>query len=237
MGMTLSAPAAPPGRADIWIVIAAFNEGTMIGEVVRSVKVRGYPVVVVDDGSHDSTAEVALHAGAHVVVHPINLGQGAALQTGIKYAVHNDAHVVVTFDADGQHAADEIERMTDALATHNVDFALGSRFIGQAVGIPKLRVLTLKAAALFTWITTGVRLTDAHNGFRAITRDAATRLEIYQNRMAHASEIVSQIAKHKMRVVEVPVTITYTDYSLRKGQKLSNSVRILIDLFLGRISR
>ncbi|WP_353191904.1 glycosyltransferase family 2 protein [Pandoraea pnomenusa] len=218
-------------------MIAAFNEGTMIGDVVRSVKVLGYPVVVVDDGSRDSTADVALHAGAHVVVHPINLGQGAALQTGIQYAVHNDARIVVTFDADGQHAADEIERMTDALSSHNVDFALGSRFIGQAVGIPKLRVLTLKAAALFTWITTGVRLTDAHNGFRAMTRDAATRLEIYQNRMAHASEIVSYIAKHKMRVVEVPVTITYTDYSLRKGQKLSNSVRILIDLFLGRISR
>lgn len=235
--MTISASAAPPGRADIWIVIAAFNEGTMIGDVVRSVKVLGYPVVVIDDGSRDSTADVALHAGAHVVVHPINLGQGAALQTGIKYAVNNDARIVVTFDADGQHAADEIERMTDALSTHNVDFALGSRFIGQAVGIPKLRVLTLKAAALFTWITTGVRLTDAHNGFRAMTRDAATRLEIYQNRMAHASEIVSYIAKHKMRVVEVPVTITYTDYSLRKGQKLSNSVRILIDLFLGRISR
>ncbi len=235
--MTISASAAPPDRADIWIVIAAFNEGTMIGDVVRSVKVLGYPVVVVDDGSRDSTADVALHAGAHVVVHPINLGQGAALQTGIQYAVHNDARIVVTFDADGQHAADEIERMTDALSSHNVDFALGSRFIGQAVGIPKLRVLTLKAAALFTWITTGVRLTDAHNGFRAMTRDAATRLEIYQNRMAHASEIVSYIAKHKMRVVEVPVTITYTDYSLRKGQKLSNSVRILIDLFLGRISR
>ncbi|VVE32851.1 glycosyltransferase family 2 protein [Pandoraea soli] len=237
MGLKISTDAAPSNRADIWIVIAAFNEGTMISDVVQSVKQRGYPVVVVDDGSGDTTGNVALEAGAHVVSHPINLGQGAALLTGIKYAVRSGARIIVTFDADGQHAADEIERVTDALLEHNVDFALGSRFIGQAVGIPKLRVLTLKAAAMFTWITTGVRLTDAHNGFRAMTRDAATRLEIYQNRMAHASEIVSYIAKHKLRVSEVPVTITYTDYSLRKGQKLSNSVRILVDLFLGRISR
>lgn len=237
MGMTLSTDASAPDRADIWIVIAAFNEGTMIASVVQSVKQRGYPVVVVNDGSRDNTGDVALSAGAHVVSHPINLGQGAALQTGIKYAVRQGAQIIVTFDADGQHAADEIEHMTGALLKHNVDIVLGSRFIGQAVGIPKSRVLTLKAAAMFTWITTGVRLTDAHNGFRAMTRDAATHLNIYQNRMAHASEIVSYIAKHKLRVTEVPVTITYTDYSLRKGQKLSNSVRILIDLFLGRISR
>ncbi len=224
-------------RAEVWVVIPAYNEATVLGEVVATVRKKSYRVVVVDDGSADATGDEAHKAGAHVVTHPINMGQGASLQTGIRYACMQGAAYVVTFDADGQHCADEIQLMLDALQASNADIALGSRFTGRAVGIPKLRKLTLKAAILFTHITSGVRLSDAHNGFRAMTRECAKRLRIHQNGMAHASEIIEFIGHHKLRYVEIPVTITYSDYSLRKGQKISNSIRILIDLFLGKIAR
>jgi len=222
---------------DIWVVIAAWNEGSVIAGVVSLVTAKSLNVVVVDDGSPDDTAEQAEMAGAHVLRHPINLGQGAALKTGIDYAVSQGAEYVVTFDADGQHSEDEIIPVVETLRLSQADVALGSRFIGQAISIPWTRVVTLKAAIWFTYFTTGLKLSDAHNGFRALTKDFASKLEIHQNRMAHASEIVAFIAKNKSRYIEVPVTIKYTEYSLRKGQKLSNSIRILFELALRKLVR
>jgi glycosyltransferase involved in cell wall biosynthesis len=207
---------SPP---NIWVVIAAWNEAAVIADVVAAVRAKSFTVVVVDDGSEDKTSDEASRAGAYVLRHPVNLGQGAALQTGVKYAVTQGAEYVITFDADGQHSEDEIQMMVETLREKKADIALGSRFIGKTVGIPKLRVLTLKAAVYFTFLTTGLKLTDAHNGFRALTRECAMRLKIHQNRMAHASEIVAFIAWNKFSYVEVPVTITYSEYSLKKGQK------------------
>jgi glycosyltransferase involved in cell wall biosynthesis len=221
----------------IWVVIAAWNEAKVIANVIAAVRAKSFNVVVVDDGSKDGTSDEAISEGADVVRHPINLGQGAALQTGITYAVSQGAEYVVTFDADGQHCENEILMMVEALRERKADIALGSRFIGRTVGIPKLRILTLKAAIYFTFFTTGLKLTDAHNGFRALTRECAMRLEIHQNRMAHASEIIAFIAWNKLSYMEVPVTITYSEYSLKKGQKLSNSIRIVFELLLRRVSR
>src|SRR5262249_28459340 len=191
--------------------------------------------VVVDDGSADETAEVAARAGAEVLRHPINLGQGAALQTGIDYALLRGAGQVVTFDADGQHRADEIAVLLAALCAHDADFALGSRFRGTTVELPTLRRLMLRAATLFTRVTTGLEVTDAHNGLRAMTRRGAARIRLRQNRMAHASEILHQIAASGFRYVEVPVTIQYSRYSLAKGQRASEFVVILLDLFARRL--
>lgn len=219
------------------IVIAAYNEGRALGPVV--LKARSlYPIViVVDDGSRDDTAEVAEGAGAHVLRHPINLGQGAALQTGIDYALKIGCEYLVTFDADGQHAADEIALLLDKLVSTRSDIVLGSRFLGRAVNMPRSKLLTLRAAILFTRLTTGLRVTDTHNGFRALTRSAALKLRIRQDRMAHASEILDQISALRLRYCECPVTITYTAYSIQKGQRIINSVTILKDQFLGRLAK
>src|SRR5205807_7673808 len=130
-------------------------------------------ILVVDDGSDDRTGEIAASAGAIVIRHPINLGQGAALQTGIEVALSAGANVVVTFDADGQHRRDDIWKLIDALADRGVDFALGSRFLGRALGIPATRRWLLRVATLFTRLTTGLDVTDAHNGLRAMTRRGA----------------------------------------------------------------
>ncbi len=220
----------------VWVVIAAYNEAKVIARVVGEVARRGYQVVVVDDGSSDETAARAV-AASMVVRHPVNLGQGAALQTGIDYALRQGAEYVVTFDADGQHRAADIERLVAALREARADFALGSRFLGRAVALPAARRLLLRAATVFTQLTTGLRLTDTHNGLRAMTRRGAAQLRLRQNRMAHASEILARIAASGLPYVEVPVRIEYTAYSLAKGQRLGDALAILLDLFARRLYR
>lgn len=227
----------PASPASIWVVVTAYNESSVISEVVKGIRQAGYSVVVVDDASSDDTGDRALSAGARVLRHPINLGQGAALQTGIAFALRNEAQYIVTFDGDGQHRPEDIALLTDALMQHQADFALGSRFLGNALDLPRLRRAILRLAVLFTRLTTGLKVTDAHNGLRAMTRRGASYIRLRQNRMAHASEILDQIARSKLAYVEVPVTIVYTAYSLQKGQRISNSVSILIDLLTRRLHR
>ncbi len=137
-------------------------------------------------------SERAREQGVTVLRHPINLGQGAALQTGISYALRHGARYVATFDGDGQHPRDLV-RMLEKLKEISADIVLGSRFLGEAPGIPLRRKLFLRAAVLFTNVTTGTRLTDTHNGLRLMTADAARRFRITQNGMAHASEFIEQI--------------------------------------------
>ena len=202
----------------------------------RSLRVARYHLVVVDDGSTDATADIAAATGATVVRHPINLGQGAALKSGIEYALAQGAERIVTFDADGQHRAGDIARLLAAL-DEGADFALGSRFLQGSPTMPPLRALLIKAATLFTIATTGLRLTDTHNGLRAFTRRGVAVLRLRQNRMAHASEILADIARSGLRPVEVPVTVDYTDYSLSKGQRAGDFLMVLLDLFAQRLYR
>src|SRR5438132_458606 len=158
-------------------------------------------------------------------------------RTGIDYALAQRAEVIVTFDADGQHRVSDISRLTEALMQERADFALGSRFLGQAPNLPPLRRLLLRAATAFTRLTTGLEVSDTHNGLRAMTRRGAAAIRLRQNRMAHASEWLSQIAASGLRYVERPVTIDYTVYSLAKGQNIADAVLILLDLFARRLYR
>jgi glycosyltransferase involved in cell wall biosynthesis len=228
----------PVRSSSVWVICPAFNEARTIGPVLCELDRHGYNVVVVDDGSSDETRSIASGLASAVVPHPINLGQGAALKTGLDYALSRGAEFLVTFDTDGQHRASDIGRLLDALTARNADFALGSRFIGQTKqSAPPLRRLLLRAATLFTRFTTGLRLTDTHNGLRAFTRRGAAALNLRQDRMAHASEILEEIARSGLPYVEVPVTIDYTDYSLAKGQRAGDMILILLDLFARKLYR
>jgi len=219
----------PTDRSATWVVIAAFNEGKVIREVVGEVVRGGWSVVVVDDGSKDDTAEAARVPGAVVIRHPINRGQGASLQTGIDYALRRGARYLVTFDADGQHDAADIPVLVEALA--DADVALGSRFLGRVEGAKGSRVAMLKTATAVSNRMSGMKLTDAHCGLRAFRREAAPSLRITQDRMAHASELLRKIKTAGLRVVEMPVTIRYTEHSMSKGQGGIQAVRILFDYF------
>jgi glycosyltransferase involved in cell wall biosynthesis len=219
--------------SDTFVVIAAFNEAQVIRGVVGEVAARGYAVVVVDDGSRDDTAARARLPGVTVLRHAVNLGQGAALQTGIEYAVRHGARQVVTFDADGQHSVDDIPELTAALVNHDV--ALGSRFLGkQVIGASRGRKLLLRTATTMSNRLSGMALTDAHCGLRAFRASAAPALRITHDRMAHASELLRKIHTSGLRVVEVPVTVRYTEHSMRKGQGGLHAIRILFDYFFHR---
>ena len=221
----------------VWIVVPAYNEQSTIQQVVSGLRRSFQNIVVVDDCSSDLTATWAHAAGADVVRHPIHLGQGASLQTGIDFALQKGAGYIVTFDADLQHRPEDVPLLLTALRESGADFALGSRFLGTAVNIGLFRRLLLKVAVVFTRLTTGLKITDAHNGLRAMTRRGALALRIRQNGMAHASEILQQIARSALPYVEVPVTVEYTSYSMAKGQRLSNSVNILLELLTGALQR
>ncbi|KRE57118.1 glycosyltransferase family 2 protein [Phycicoccus sp. Soil748] len=218
---------------DTWFVIPLFNEEQVIADVVRDVR-RTFPhVVCVDDGSSDGSAAAADAAGAVVVRHPVNLGQGAALQTGFEYALSDPGmRWVVTFDADGQHQVSDVLEMLEKARAENLDVVFGSRFLDQRTKAGALKKLVLRMAVAYTNLTTKTRLTDAHNGLRVINRDVVSRLSITQNRMAHASELVAQIGALDIRYGESPVHVLYTDYSRSKGQSLWNAVNILVELIL-----
>lgn len=222
---------------DTWVVVPALNEAPVIRDSVRALRQAFANVVVVDDGSEDGTGDEALAAGAVVVRHPINLGQGATIQTGIEYALSRGAEAIATFDADGQHRVEDLRKMLHVLREEKPDIVLGSRFLGRAEGISRLRRAVLRAAVVVTNVTTGVRLTDTHNGLRVMSAAAARRLRIRQDGMAHASELVTQIGRLGLEVREVPVTITYSEYSIGKGQRMSNSFRIVLDLLTGWLLR
>jgi glycosyltransferase involved in cell wall biosynthesis len=214
------------------VVVPLYNEATVIADVVRGIREVFPQVVCVDDGSSDGSAVAARQGGAVVVQHPVNLGQGAALQTGISYALRDpEMRYVVTFDADGQHQVADALAMVEKLRTDEVDVVFGSRFLDDRTKPSAAKRALLRAAVVYTNMTTKMHLTDAHNGLRAMNRAVAERLDIRQNRMAHASEIVEQIGEGGFRYAELPVHIIYTDYSRSKGQSMLNSVNILTEMF------
>jgi glycosyltransferase involved in cell wall biosynthesis len=218
---------------DTWVVIPLYNEEGVISDVILDVRAVFPQVVCIDDGSTDGSAAAAAEAGARVVRHPFNLGQGAALQTGFQFALSDPSmKYVVTFDADGQHQIVDAVGMVERLRAGEAEVVFGSRFMDDRTKANLAKKMVLRAAVGYTNLTTKTRLTDAHNGLRAISRRVVAEIDITQNRMAHASELVAQIGASRATYVEHPVHILYTDYSKAKGQSLWNSINILADLML-----
>ncbi len=218
-------------------IIPAYNEEARILAAVADAAGHVDAVVVVDDCSADATGEQALAAGAYVLRHVINRGQGAALQTATDFAVrHLAADVIVHFDADGQMLGSEIPLMIAPIVSGEADIVLGSRFLGRrlASSMPYSRWLILKLGLIFTRLVSGIKTTDTHNGFRALSADAAGKLHLTLDRMAHASEILDLIVVHKLRYVERPVTIRYSAETLAKGQSSLGSLLIAADFLKKR---
>ena len=224
---------AGPRYDDSWLVVPLYNEATVIGQVIDDAKGTFANIVCVDDGSSDGSATIARKHGARVIEHPFNLGQGAALQTGMEFVRRQtNARYIVTFDADGQHSVADAAAMVDRARADDLAIIFGSRFLDDATQVGWSKKLVLKTAAAVTKQRTGLDLTDAHNGLRLLRRDALQQVVLRQDGMAHASEIVSQLACTGLPWAEMPVHIAYTDYSKAKGQSLLNSVNILVDLVM-----
>jgi len=225
-------------ETDVAIIIPVYNEARVIKQTIQGV-LSSFPLVIcINDGSIDNTAEEIEKTKAILINHPINLGQGAAIQTGIEYALKDPSiKYFVTFDADGQHRIEDVKNMLAYIRKEKVDVVLGSRFLGATENMTPLKKAVLKAAVKFSNFTTGLLLTDAHNGLRVFNRRMAEKLDITMPDMAHASEIIHRIAEHQFAYKELPVTIAYTDYSKAKGQSIMNAVNITFDLLLQRVTK
>jgi glycosyltransferase involved in cell wall biosynthesis len=218
---------------DAAIVIPVYNEAEVLLDVLTSVLATFENVICVDDGCTDNSPKIVNSTKALLVSHPMNLGQGAALQTGIEAALQiPQVKYLVTFDSDGQHSVADALAMVERLRLGDIDVVFGSRFLDERTEVGILKKLVLKLAVLYTNALSGVKLTDAHNGLRAFNRQVAERIELTHNGMAHATEIVNQISRGKFRYTEMPVHIVYTEYSKAKGQSLWNSINILFDLVI-----
>jgi len=220
-------------NSDTVIVVPVFSEAPVIASVIDELAQYFPNIYCVDDGSADGSGEIAADGGARVIWHPMNFGQGAALQTGIEAGLENpEIKYFVTFDGDGQHSPEDALEMVRTLRAQEFDVVFGSRFLDERTELTTAKRVVLKLAVSYTNALTGLKLTDAHNGLRAFNRSVAGSINLSHNGMAHATEIVNQISKGNFRYCERPVHIVYTDYSKAKGQSLWNSVNILFDLIL-----
>tara|TARA_B100001063_G_scaffold198983_1_gene191682 strand:+ start:844 stop:1536 length:693 start_codon:yes stop_codon:yes gene_type:complete len=228
-------------KNDISIVIPVYNESIVVKNVIEELrKKRPYDnIIAVNDGSSDNSLEILLSINdIYVLSHDINLGQGAALQTGIEMARKLDSKYVVTFDSDGQHSVDDIEKFYNEIESKNLDIVIGSRFLkGSNSNITTFKRFFLKLSTLFTLMVSQIKLTDSHNGFRIINIKNNPNFEIRHNGMSHASEIVDLIKILKMKYAEKECTILYTDYSKEKGQSLWNSINIVLEIFIQRLTK
>src|SRR3989344_8703195 len=213
------------------IVMPAYNEGKRVGDTVRSIFALGQDIhiVVIDDGSTDDTMLAAQEAGATVIRHTVNRGQGAALQTGTEWVLAHGADYIVHFDADGQFDAADIVRAVSRFSESAPDVILGSRMLasGNAVPITK-KYFLFPIARIVNWAFTGLWLTDVHNGFRVLSRRAAERIIIEEDGMAHNTEIINHIRRAGLTFSEMPVTVRYHRY----GQGLRGGFKIVGDLLL-----
>lgn len=221
--------------AQICIIVPAYNEAAVVLPLLRSLINAGYQVVFVDDGSTDQTQSLVSSLTIHYLRHKINLGQGAALQSGMQYAAQLKAEYFVHFDADGQHELTEIPLLIEPLTTDDADIVLGSRFLGTDTKVPFAKRILLKSAILVNAVFTGMWLSDAHNGFRAMNKHALTQIQLHESGMAHATEILSEIKRNQLRYKEVPVKISYSSYARKKGQSMWNAFNILSDLIIRKI--
>jgi len=225
-------------KLKIFAVVPAYNEELRISKVIKDLKKYNYNIVVVDDSSIDNTVKVVKKfKNVLLVEQKVNLGQGAALRVGIKRALKANADIIITFDADGQHQAKEIEELVRPIREDLVDISLGSRFLTKKTKMPITREILLKGSVLVERLLLGVKLTDAHNGFRAMSRKAAKKIKIKENRMAHASEIIKEISRNGLRYTEVPVEIIYSKYTLENGTgSYSTAISILYKILLWKVN-
>jgi len=214
-------------------VIPAYNEEKIVGEVI--VKTKNYvdEVIVINDGSQDSTADRARQAGARVYTHFLNRGLGAGLKTGLVAALKRDTDIIITLDADGQHNPAEIKKITSPIETGEAEVVIGVRSLGK---MPLIRRIYKFLASLITFVLFGIWVADTQSGLRAFSRQAAEKINIKTNGMEVASEIIQNIKKYNLKLKQAPIEAIYTDYSLSKGQNLSLGIKTLLKLILHRLS-
>ena len=220
--------------SNIYLIVPFYNEGNILIKVIKELQKYFTNIICIDDGS-DKKFKIKKKLGIHLIQHPINLGQGAALQTGITFALEKKAKIIVTYDADGQHSCKDVLGMIKLLKKNKLDIVQGSRFLKKNSKIPFVRKLILKIAIIISNFFDNTEFTDTHNGLRVFNEKFERKIKIKNSRMSHPHDINKLISKHKFKTMEYPTKIKYTKYSLSKGQKNINSINILFDILVSQI--
>ena len=217
---------------NIYILIPVYNEEQQIKKVILELKKTFKNIIVVNDGSTDTTQEILDSLDVINLQHCINLGQGAAISTGFKFINKiKDAYALITFDADGQHSIEDAKKFAMEIKNCNEDIIFGSRFEGRTENIPFLKKIALSVVVFFTNKFSKINLTDAHNGLKAIKISCWPKINITIDGFGFESQIIHQVSKKGIAYKEMPTNTIYTEYSKNKGQKLNNGLIILEDLF------
>ncbi|MDD3774125.1 MAG: glycosyltransferase family 2 protein [Patescibacteria group bacterium] len=218
-------------KSEIAIVVPAYNEAKTVGKLIKKLVYAGYKnVIVVDDGSHDQTFEVAQNCGAVALQLPINRGAGGALRTGFSEAINLGAKIVVMMDADLQHRVSDIKKLVEPIVKKKLDIVLGSRLLGEKHKMPKTRQIANITGNLTTRLLLGINVTDSQSGFRAIRAKALKKMDLKSSRWEICSEMVGEIKRLNLKFTEIPIKVVYTTYSLSKGQNFKNGLKTLARL-------
>lgn len=208
----------------------AYNEERSIAKMILGCMKYVDRVVVIDDGSSDSTSEIAEALGAYVVRHENNGGYGAALRSCFETARELDADTMVIIDSDGQHDPAEIPNLLEPIK-RGVDLVIGSRFCnGNGQNIPAYRKLGMKVLDTATNAAGGINVTDSQSGFRAYGRRAIDEMRVEEGGMAAGSEILLQAKDNNLTVEEVEIHCSYDVERASTENPVSHGVRVLVNL-------
>lgn len=219
----------------LMIGIPAFNEQQTIGNVIKSIPgrlkgVHSIDIVIVDDGSTDSTVSIAKKYGVSIILHHlINRGLGGALKTLFTFARQKHFDILVTIDADGQHEGKDIPRIIKPIISKRSDVVIGSRWRNSDTHHIMRRIIN-QLANVLTYFLFGIWCTDTQSGFRAFDRKAIKSIILQSDGMEVSSEFFKEIYRNKLELSEIPIVPIYTEYSRKKGQRITNSPSVLFQL-------
>lgn len=207
----------------ILIALPAYNEGPVIANVISAIKKEGFTdILVVDDCSSDDTTKQA--AEATVVSHPINRGAGAATGTAIAYARKHEYDKLVLLDSDGQHDPKEIKKLLKK--SDKYDVVIGSRNVADK-NMPFIRRIANRVGSFITFLFFGLFVRDSQSGFKVFNRKAIAKIHLTFDGFEFCSEIIGEIKRHKLSILEVPIKVIYSEHSQSKGQSITNGFRMI----------
>jgi len=216
---------------DTLVLIPSYNEGNNVMEVINELKKYFKNLLVINDGSNDNTKLLLNKNKVSIINHYVNLGQGAALETGLEVFIKDPKlKYVITFDADGQHRPSDAYKMLKLAKKKKFNAVIGTRFQSKIAlkEIPFLKRITLILAKIYERFFYGIKLSDAHNGLRVLEKELVINhiLPIKNSGMNHGTEISSKICHSSLKYIEYPVIVKYMN---KKSQSPLNAINILVN--------
>lgn len=217
----------------VYLVVPAYNEEKHVETVLRDISKLGYHIILVNDGSKDNTLEIARSVQKdypnqiYIVSHIINRGLGAALKTGMTDALKHNAKYIITFDADGQHAFEDIPKVLKPLQDKKVDAVIGSRIFED---MPTTKRFANNVMNILTHIFYGIKVKDSQSGLRAFSSEAAKKIDVVSTGYGVSSEFIKEIKNNQISFDEVPITTIYTDETQHKGTNAIVGIKIMFKM-------